>query len=124
MKTYKFKLKPTKKQEKTFESWINTCRYIYNIALEERITAYQVRKKSVSKFDQYNQLPSIKEFFSFVGEVYSDTIQEVLDRLDKSYQSFFRGGGFPKFAKKGQYNSFTFKRSFKVNAKTVKLPKI
>ena len=124
MKTYKFKLDLTKSQIKTCESWINTCRYIYNVALEERITAYQMRKKSVSKFDQYNQLPLIKEIFPFVKEVYSDTMQEVLDRLDKSYKNFFRGSGFPKWAKKGQYNSFTFKRSFKVSDKTIKLPKI
>ena len=124
MKTYKYKLKLTKKQENTCESWINTCRYIYNVALEERILAYQMRKKSVSKFDQYNQLPLIKKQFPFVSEVYSDTLGEVLDRLDKAYQSFFRGSGFPKFAKKGLYNSFTFKRHYKINEKTIKLPKI
>jgi putative transposase len=124
MKTYKYKLKLTKKQEQTCESWINTCRYIYNVALEERITAYEMRKKSISRFDQYNELPLIKKQFPFVGAVYSDTLGEVLDRLDKAYQSFFRGGGFPKFAKKGFYSSFTFKRSFKVNDKTIKLPKI
>ncbi len=123
-RTYKYKLKLTKAQEQTCESWINTCRYIYNVALEERITSYKECKKSVSKFDQYNQLPQIKKDFPFVGEVYSDTLQEALDRLDKSYKNFFRGKGFPKFAKKGFYNSFTYKRYFKVNDKTIKLPKI
>lgn len=83
-----------------------------------------MRKKSVSKYDQYNQLPELKKIYPWIGEVYSDTIQEVLDRLDKTYQNFFRGAGFPKFSKKGEYNSFTFKRSFKITEKTVKLPKI
>jgi len=124
IKTYKFKLKLTKKQEKTCESWLDSCRNLYNLALSERIMVYEMRKKSVSKFDQYNQLPELKKQFPWFAEVYSDTIQEVLDRLDKTYQNFFRGGGFPKFSKKGQYNSFTFKRSFKVNEKTIKLPKI
>lgn len=124
MKTYKYKLKLTKTQEKICDSWLHTCRYIYNVALEERITSYQLCEKSVSKYNQYNQLPDIKKHFPFVGDVYSDTIQEVLDRLDKTYQNFFRGGGFPKFSKKGKYNSFTFKRSFKINDKTIKLPKI
>lgn len=124
IKTYKYKLKPTKDQELVFESWINTCRYIYNVALQERITAYQMRKKSVSKYDQYNQLPEIKKSFPFVADVYSDTLQEALDRVEKSYQSFFRGSGFPKFAKKGFYNSFTYKRYFIVSEKTIKLPKI
>lgn len=124
MKTYKFKLKPTKEQEVTFESWVNSCRNLYNLALSERIMVYEMRKKSVSKYDQYNQLPLLKKEYTWFSEVYSDTIQEVLDRLDKTYQNFFRGAGFPKFAKKGFYNSFTFKRSFKVNKTTIKLPKI
>lgn len=124
IKTYKYKLKLSKKQEKLLDSWIHTCRYLYNVALEERITAYQMRKTSISKYDQYNQLPQIKKDFPFVVQVYSDTIQEVLDRVDKSYQNFFRGAGFPKFAKKGVYNSFTFKRHYEIHKDYIKLPKI
>jgi len=123
-KTYKFKLKPNKAQEETFESWVNICRKIYNVALEERIWAYKTLGKSISKFDQHNQLPEIKKSFPYVGEVYSNTLQEVLDRLDKAYKSFFKGTGFPKFAKKGKYNSFTYKSRFTVKEKTIKLPKI
>lgn len=124
MKTYKFKLKPTKKQEILFESWVSTCRALYNLALEQKITAYEMRKTTVSKFDQYNQLPELKKHFPWFSEVYSDTLQDVLDRLDFSFKKFFSGAGFPKFSKKGFYNSFMFKRSFKVNEKTIKLPKI
>ena len=124
IKTYKFKLKLSKKQEKTCNSWISSARALYNLALSQKIMAYEMRKVSVSKYDQYNQLPELKKEFHWLAEVYSDTLQEVLDRLDKTYQNFFRGGGFPKFSKKGEYNSFTFKRSFKVNEKTIKLPKI
>ena len=124
MKTYKFKLKLTKSQEKTCNSWIDTSRFLFNLALSQRIMVYEMRKKSVSKFEQYNQLPELKKEFPWLAEVYSDTLQEVLDRLDKTYQNFFRGGGFPKFSKKGEYKSFTFKRHFKVNKSTIKLPKI
>src|SRR5690606_22288167 len=74
--------------------------------------------------DQYNQLPELKKLHPWVKEVYSDTLGDVLDRLDKTYQNFFRGGGFPKFAKKGQYNSFTFKRHFTVKEAFIKFPKI
>lgn len=42
----------------------------------------------------------------------------------QNISKLFRGAGFPKFLKKGEYNSFTFKRYFKVNEKTIKLPKI
>lgn len=124
MKTYKFKLKPTRKQEQTFESWVHTCRALYNLALQQKITAYEMRRVTMSKFDQYNQLPELKKDFTWFGEVYSDTLQDVLDRLDFTFKKFFKGSGFPKFSKKGTYNSFTFKRSFVVKENTIKLPKI
>lgn len=124
MKTYKYKLKPNKTQIKIFDEWINTCRYLYNIALEERITVYKSNGSSISKFSQYNELPDLKKHFHFIGNVYSDVLQETLDRLDSAYKSFFRGNGFPRFAKKNRYNSFTYKRHFIVNDKTIKLPKI
>ena len=58
--------------------------------------------------------------------VYSQTIQDVTDRLDKSYQSFFRGGGFPKFAKRGLYSSFAFKQGVGIceNTNKIKLPSL
>lgn len=123
-KTYKYKLKLTKNQEKVFDSYINTCRYVFNVALEGRVLAYKMRKKSVSRFDQYKELTEAKKEFSFISEVHSDVLQETLDRVDKSYKNFFIGSGFPNFAKKGQYNSFTFKRKFEVTNNHIKLPKI
>ena len=126
VKTYKFKLKLTKAQSKTFDQWLNTCRYLYNNALEHRITSYKDNKTSVSKYDQYNELPSIKkaEGLEWIGGVHSDVLQETLDKVERSYKNFFSGAGFPKFKGKKFYNSFTFKRSFKINSSTIKLPKI
>lgn len=124
IKTYKFKLKPTKKQEQVFQTWVDTCRALYNLSLSQKIMAYEMRRTTVSKFDQYNQLPELKKHFTWFSEVYSDTLQDVLDRLDFTFKKFFNGSGFPKFSKKGTYNSFTFKRSFVVKEDTIKLPKI
>ena len=124
MKTYKFKLKPTSKQVCRMGSWIHTCRAIYNTALEERVTSYEKSKKSPSKYDQYNQLPQLKKEFPWVADVHSDVLQEVLDRLEKSYKNFFRGEGHPKFSRKGVYKSFTFKRSVRQEGNKLLLPKI
>lgn len=123
-KTYKFKLKPTRAQEVTFESWINTCRKIYNVALEERILFYKGTGKSISKFDQRKELPQLKKDFPWVEEVNAQTLQDVLERLDKSYKNFFKGFGFPKFVKKGLYKSFTLTQGFSVKNKFIKLSKI
>lgn len=124
IKSCKFKLKPTKAQALRMDSWVNTCRTIYNISLEERIGSYSIAKKLVSKYDQYNQLPQLKKEFTWIADVHSDVLQDTLDRLEKSYKTFFRGGGFPKFAKKGQYSSFTFKRSVRIEDNKLVLPKL
>lgn len=120
----KYKLKPTNSQILIFEEWLNTTRYIYNIALEEKITAYKTNKTNISKFEQYNQLPEIKKEFKWIKNVYSQVLQETLDRLHKSYDSFFKGRGFPKFKKKKFWNSFTFKSDVKLENKHIILPKI
>lgn len=126
IKTYKYKLKPNKGQRETFESWVGINRYLYNIALEHRITAYRSNKTSISKYEQYNQLTDAKKDnkLSFLKTVHSQVLQETLDRVDKAYKSFFKGSGFPRFQKKGFYNSFTFKQGVRIEGSKVRLPKI
>jgi putative transposase len=48
----------------------------------------------------------------------------VIFRLYKAYDNFFKGGGFPKFAKKGKYKSFSYKTGAKIMGNKIKLPKI
>ena len=126
IKTYKYKLKPNAAQVKTFEQWLGTCRYLYNVALEHRIIAYRSAKVSISRFDQYTQLVQCKQEakLKWLADVHSEVLQETLDRVDKSYQNFFRGSGFPHWAKRDKYQSFTFKRSVSIQGNHVKLPKI
>lgn len=127
-KVFKYKLRPNSTQRNTFEQWTGTCRFVYNLALEHRITAYQSAKVSVSEFDQNNELKHIKktEGFQWIGDVYSQVLQDVVKRVDRSYKNFFRGAGFPKWAKRGQYNSFTFPQinNLRIENNRIKLPKI
>lgn len=124
IKTYKFKLRPNKTQENTFHEWLDICRLIYNLTLEQKNYAFKSRNYSVSKYESYNQLPDLKNEFTFIKSVHSDVLQEVIDRVFKSYDKFFKNGGFPKFKKKGMYNSFTFKRGISIKENFIKLPKI
>jgi putative transposase len=132
VKTYKYKLKPTKKQEQIFTSWLGTCRFVYNCSLEYKILMYKQYNKNLCKFDIINELPQSKKELklTWLNEVHSQTLQDVIERLDKTYQSFFRGGGFPKFAKKDKFKSFSFPQFVKLLPSTsnrigkVQLPKI
>jgi len=120
-KTYKYKLGLSKVQSNQVDKWIGACRYVYNLALECKIEAWK-KRVSVSKFDLINQLPSLKDV-DWIKSVPSQSLQDVVERLDKAYQSFFKGGGFPKWAKRGEYSSILFKTVYVKDSEFV-LPKL
>lgn len=122
MLTYKRKLILTKKQQSRIDSWLGACRCVYNLGLEIRIAAYRNKQISVNKFELMKQLTDIKDI-DWIADVPSQSLQNVIERLDNSYQKFFKGGGFPKWANKHKYNSIIFK-SAAIFGNTVKLPKI
>ena len=108
-KTYKYKLKLTNKQAKRIDSWIHTSRFVYNLALETKMHTYKAYGVSLTCFDLFNQLPEIRREYDWINDVPAATLQDVIERLDKSYKTFFKGGGFPKFANRDGYKSVTFK---------------
>lgn len=134
MTAYKFRLEPSIDQEKEFESWAGTCRFLYNLCLEHRILSWQQYRKSQNYYDQANELKNLKQIegFEWIKNTPSQVLQQTLKDLDKAYKSFFKSSfGFPKFKKKGIKDSFRFPdpKQFsvrKVSKKKgeVKLPKI
>ncbi|WP_293913002.1 transposase [Deinococcus sp.] len=115
MKAFRYRLRPTKAQEAALTEQLRLCRQLYNCALEERIGAYKKEKKTISGYDQMKALPEIKEALPEYKGVYSQVLQDVLKRLDRTYQSFFRrvkqGAkkvGFPRFKGAGWYDSLTY----------------
>jgi len=93
------------------------CRTLYNAALVQRITAWKGNRHSVSFFDQKKELPSLKRAFPEYKEVGSQVLQNVLERLDRAYQGFFRRlngsdkPGFPRFKSRNRYDSFTLSQA-------------
>src|SRR5215831_2809684 len=114
-KTYKEKLRPTPSQERALEEVLWRCRELYNAALEQRITAWQRRRISVSGYEQEAELKAIRSEFPEYAAIHSHNLQDVLARLDKTYQAFFRRlqrgekAGFPRFQGRTRFHSFTFK---------------
>ena len=109
--------------EKT-DCWIELCRSLYNVALQEKIQSYEQGKSRLSCFDQHSEIPELREFFPEYKEIDVQLLRNVLNRLDKSFQSFFRRlktgdkVGFPRFKGKDRYKSFTLcKNSWKLDGK-------
>src|SRR5258708_33482445 len=115
-KTFKYKLKPTPEQERELERVLWRCRVLYNTALEHRITAWQRCHVSVSRFQQEAELKAIRTAFPDYAAIHSHLLQDVLARLDKTYQAFFRRvqrgeqAGVPRFQGRTRLHRFTFKR--------------
>lgn len=117
MKTYKYRLYPTKQQKQLLAETLESCRVLYNCALEQRKVAYRQFGVSVRRLDQQAELLEIKEYFPKYKGIHSQVLQEVILRVDKSFQNFFRRlknnetPGYPRFKGKGWYDSFTYPQS-------------
>jgi putative transposase len=92
------------------------CRDLYNAGLAQRIWAYRTCGVTVTHAKQEAELPSIREAFPEYAAIHSQVLQDVLTRLDKAYQAFFRRvkagqtPGFPRFQGRNRYHSFTYKQ--------------
>jgi putative transposase len=115
-KTFKYKLKPTAEQERAMEWVLRRCRELYNAALQERRDAWQKCGVSVTTAGQSAQLPAVKEVRPEYQGIHSQVLQDVLTRLDRAFQAFFRRicegqtPGYPRFQGANRYNSFTYKQ--------------
>jgi putative transposase len=114
-KTFKYKLKPTPEQERELERVLWLCRRLYNTALEQRKTAYERCGVSLSRYGQEAELKDLRAAMPEYVGIHSHILQDVLARLDKAFQAFFRRiregqtPGYPRFHGRDRYNSFTYK---------------
>ena len=114
MKAWKFRLYPKREQVDALDKTLMLCRHLYNAGLEQRITAFG-RGFKVSFTKQSDELPTLKAELPEYNDVYSQVLQDVLHRLDKSYANFFRRvkerkeePGFPRFKGRNRFKSITY----------------
>jgi putative transposase len=112
-KTYKYRLYPTKKQTAALDDQLAAACRLYNAALAERRYAWKMQKTSLSYYQQANQLKYIRAAGD-LALVNCATCQDVLRRVDKTFQAFFRRvkagkiAGYPRFKPLSRYHSYTF----------------
>jgi putative transposase len=113
-KTYKYKLCPTPEQERALENVLYRCHTLYNVALEERKTAWERSRVSVSYYQQQAELPDLKADCPEYSAVHAQVLQDVLLRLDRTFQAFFHRvtagekPGYHRFQGCNRYHSFTY----------------
>jgi putative transposase len=113
-KTFKYKLKPTHSQERALDRTLVLCRHVYNAALEERREAWRKCGLPVGYYQQMAELPGIKAEMPEYADVQSQVLQDVIWRVDRALQAFFRRmkhgetPGYPRFHGRNRHNSFTY----------------
>ena len=123
-RTFKYRLYTNRRQREKLQATLEVCRELYNAAVQERREAWSSHRKSIHYVEQANQLPDIKAVREDVRAVHSQVLQDVLRRIDKTFQAFFlrcrRGQvpGFPRFRSKSRYDSFTYPQAgFKLSGR-------
>jgi len=113
-KTYQYKLKPTPEQERALGRTLMLCRHVYNAAIGERREAWRMRGVSVNYYQQQAELPDIKTAMPEYAEINAQVLQDVVLRVDRAFQAFFRRLregqtlGYPRYHGRYRYNSFTY----------------
>jgi putative transposase len=131
VKAYKFKVRTSKRISQRLEEALNVCRELYNAALQERRDAWKLNRVSLNYHTQRAQLPEIKPLRPDLDALYSQVVQDVLRRLSKTFDAFFRRvkqgetPGYPRFKGKTRYESFTYPQSgFRLEGDKLHLAKI
>jgi len=133
LKTYKYRLYPTKKQIAKIEETLKVCRLVYNSALSDRREYYKETGKGLSRTAQQENLKNYKKERAFLQEIHSQVLQNVLFRVERTFDNFFRRvkekkgkPGYPRFKGKDRYDSFTYPQQpgFQITPHGLKLSKI
>src|SRR5207302_9236151 len=131
-KAFKYRLYPNKETEHKLLWTLARARELYNAGLTERRDAYnfhvrqhpnyydeEIRKErsreiGINYYSQANQLPEIKELREEYHTIHSQVLQDVLMRVKKAFDNFFRRckngeePGYPRFQGKNRYDSFCY----------------
>ncbi|WP_315787943.1 transposase [Fischerella sp. JS2] len=147
---YQYRLRPTKQQIATFERWLELCRRQYNYRLAERFNWYLENRCDIDRcslevchlpqlkdkpsyYSQKRDLTNTKILFADYKELLSHTLQDVIARVEKTFERWLKGdtngkkSGRPRFKGKGRYRSLSFPDPIKpehIQDKFIQLPKI
>lgn len=128
LRAYKYRMYPNKDQIKKIWRHIGTCRFLYNLSLEEKMRVYQAENRSLTMFDLNNRIPELKKQYEWMSETNSQSLQAVNRNVETAFKNFFlKKADFPKFkSKKNPVQSFQIPQHYEVNLteNRVKLPKL
>lgn len=125
LKAFKYRIYPTDEQVVLLNKHIGAVRFVYNLALETKTSAYAGNRVNLSCFDLIKQLPDLKKECVWLKEVNSQSLQAPIRNLDNAFTNFFKGQcDFPKYKSKWKgSNSFHVPQSIRLDNDKLFIPK-
>lgn len=114
-RNYRFRLYPSAAQIVQLDAMLGAFCDLYNAALQERIDCYRKTGRSLSYYDQANELKAVRAVDERLAGCSFSAQQQLLRRVDKTFKAFFarckRGDkpGFPRFKAKRRFDSAEFR---------------
>jgi putative transposase len=111
-----YRMYPSKGQEAKLFEMLRLFQQLYNVALEQRITAWQTQRKSVSFVQQCRDLTELRAAFPEYGALNCAASQVTLKRLDRAFTAFFerlttqQHVGFPRFKSLNRFPGWGYTR--------------
>ena len=146
---HQYRLRLTKMQQATIDQWIELARRQYNYRLGERFNWYEQNRCDINACPLICHLPELKEnpdfysqkrdlvnskkLFPEYKELPSHTLQDVIARVEKTFDRWLKGdcngkrSGKPRFKRQGRFRSIAFPDPVKpehINGRFIQLPKI
>lgn len=130
LKTFKYRLYPSKAQQRWLAQTVETCRRWDNTCLEERKAAWETEKRSAGKFEQLAKVKDYRRENPYAGQLHSHILQVVVTDLEKAFQAFFQRvkvgetPGYPRFKGYYRFDSFGLKEygnGFKLEGRRLRL---
>ncbi|MCC5615193.1 transposase [Nostoc sp. CHAB 5836] len=146
---YQYRLRLTTMQQTTIDQWLELARRQYNYRLAERFNWYEQNRCDVNACPLICHLPELKDrpdfywqkrdlvnskkLFPEYKDLPSHTLQDVIARVDKTFQRWLSGdssgkrSGKPRFKAQGRFRSIAFPDPVKpehIQGPFIQLPKI
>jgi putative transposase len=129
-KAFRYRLYPSRTQERLLSQTLETCRRWYNTCLDERKTAWETEKRSIGKYAQLRKVKGLKDTNPYAAPIHSHILQVVVQDLDKAFNAFFRRvqagetPGYPRFKSRDRFHGFGLKEygnGFKLDGRRLKV---
>ena len=132
IKAFTYRIYANKQTTEKLQWTLDRCRELYNAGLQERRDAYDMHVKrhpgyyddetrkhlthelTTGYYEQKRELVDVKELRPEYQEIASHVLQDVMMRLKRAYDDFFRRvqngeqPGYPRFQGRNRYDSFCY----------------